>query len=496
MSLTENNMKVLEQLPKGYHAVFAEFVKMCEIPHGSGNRAGITSHLKKWAEEHKFEVVVDEIDNVLIRVPATPGCESTPGICLQGHTDMVCVKSPEVVHDFHKDPLKLRIEDGWLKATGTTLGADNGVGIAMGMAAALDKNLKHGPIELLFTSDEEIGLIGASALKTCLKSKYLLNLDSEDFGDITISCAGGFRVTFEKEFQRSALEEAYKVYEVHVHGYLGGHSGVEINLHRANAIKQLAKVINQFPAKAEARIISMVGGTAHNAIPAFCKATFALKTCSGCACQAGCNPENKIKDLFALIHEAFKSEKASIDVKQIETKEQAFSAADSKNIINTLINMPHGPLRVSQDVKDFVETSFATTVLETRGNVMHILGSGRSCHEQELDYLYQQCVALAQLAGWTASEQLARYAGWPAKMDSPLIAITESATKKFSDHVKICAIHAGLEAGMICKCHPGMDAISIGPTILSPHSPQERCLIDTVGKCYEIVAEILKSIIV
>lgn len=488
MSITAHNEEVLKQLPQKYIEVFREFAMLDSVPRKSGNRAGIVAYVLNWAKEHQFEAHKDDADNVLITVPATKGLENAPGICLQGHTDMVAVKTPECAHDFEKDPISFRIVDGkWLMACDTTLGADDGMGVALAMAIATDKTIKHGPIELLFTSDEEIGLIGASGLKKCLKSKYLLNLDSEDFGDICVSCAGGFRITFEKTFARSAIGADEKVIEVYVHGYLGGHSGAEIQCYRANAIHQLAKVLKQVPAEKKLRLVSISGGIAHNAIPSAAKAVIAFQ--GECPCE-------QMKHEFARVNECYHSAEpnAVIEFKELADQKEAWSVEDSANIVDFLLNTPHGPQRFSQDVKDFVETSFATTVLETRGDMVHILGSGRSNYEQELELLYQRLAALGRLCGWKASEMLQRYPGWPAKMDSPLIAITEKAYKKHCDHVRVCAIHAGLEAGMICKLHEGMEAISIGPTILSPHSPQERCEIETVGKSFEIVRELVEDI--
>lgn len=202
MSLNEANQKIMSQLPEQYSTIFKEFILLTQIPHGSYNHEHIETYLKGWAEAHGFPVVVDETNNVLISVPASKGLENAPGVCLQGHTDMVCVKSPESAHDFKKDPLVLRIENGWLMATNTTLGADDGIGLALAMAAVQDDKIQHGPIELLFTSDEEVGLLGAAALKKCLKSKYLINIDSEDFGDICVSCAGGFTVNATRVFQK------------------------------------------------------------------------------------------------------------------------------------------------------------------------------------------------------------------------------------------------------------------------------------------------------
>lgn len=252
---------------------------------------------------------------------------------------MVAVKEPTSNHDFVKDPIRLRVENGWLYATHTTLGADDGMGIALAIAAALDKNVKHGPLELLLTSDEEIGLIGASALKKCLEAKYLLNLDSEDLGEICISCAGGFRITFEKEMQREEIPKDYHYYDIKISGYLGGHSGVEINQYRGSAIKQLARVLKGI--QSEIKIIEIKGGQAHNAIPAVAQVRIAAKQ----------NLSEKVQQIFKAIHEPYapKEKDAKIELTEVTPASplKSFSNENTKNLINFLLNTLYGPLRFS-----------------------------------------------------------------------------------------------------------------------------------------------------
>lgn len=247
---------------------------------------------------------------------------------------MVCVKKPSSSHDFLKDGIQVRLEDGWMYGTDTTLGADNGMGVALAMALAEDKNSVHGPLELLFTSDEEVGLVGASKLDKCLNSKYLINADSEDFGEICVSCAGGCRVTMEKQFTEQPVDAGRFNAKITINDYLGGHSGVEINLYRANAIKQLAKVLAQLP---DIRIESIDGGLAHNAIPAFCSAVVSV-------CKASGDPTDKIKQAFEAVHEAFKPKegKAKLEIQPAEVT-KAFSHADTMQILDVINALPHGP---------------------------------------------------------------------------------------------------------------------------------------------------------
>ena len=247
---------------------------------------------------------------------------------------MVCAKTPASTHDFEKDGILVRLQDGWMYGTDTTLGADNGMGIALAMALAEDTKSTHGPLELLFTSDEEIGLVGASKLEKCLQSKYLINADSEDFGEICVSCAGGCRVTLEKTFKASPVDAGRFNAKITINDYLGGHSGVEINLYRANAIKQLGKVLSQLP---DVRIVSIDGGLAHNAIPAFCSAVISISKASG-------DVQAMIKKGFEEVHEAFKPKegKAKLEIQETEVKE-AFSHADSMQILDVINALPHGP---------------------------------------------------------------------------------------------------------------------------------------------------------
>ncbi|KAH0570214.1 Aminoacyl-histidine dipeptidase [Spironucleus salmonicida] len=486
MALTTNNAALLEKMPAKYRKIFELFFELCEVPHGSGNRKPVTNWLVNFAKTNCLEYTVDETSNVLIKVPATKGYENVPGICLQNHTDKVDVKKPEQVHDFSKDPLVLRQEGEYLYATNTTLGADNGMGLVTALALAIDSTYQHGPIEILCTSDEEIGLIGASKLAPCLKSKYLLNMDTEEFGDICISCAGGFRVNISKTFKKIEVADR-KVIEISIDGYSGGHSGCEIHLFRANAIKQMAKLIKLLPASYDARIISINGGTTHNAIPAFCKARIAI---SNCDCKESC----PLQSIFDKITKQYVEEKkATISSKFVEEK-QCFNSEDTQEILNIILTLPHGPQRISQAVKDFVESSFATTIVKTcEDGTVDFLGSGRSCYSEELDHIYMSLKSICQLVKWNITGMESAYPGWPANPDSPLLKICQEVYAKHAKDVKISAIHAGLEAGMICALHPGMDAISIGPTIISPHSPTEHCEISTVGPIFDIVKDLLEK---
>lgn len=501
--MLDANRAVLDTILRSFREaenVWETFFKICEVPHGSYNQEQIIPFYTSFFDNLKTSISgltysVDGLKNIIVRVPATPGYERVPGICLQGHSDMVCVKTADSSHDFKKDPLMLRVvqKDGkeWLMATGTTLGADNSIGVAIGIAILLecakDKTFLHGPLELFITSDEEVGLLGAAGMEeNCLTSKYLLNLDSEDFGEICVSCAGGFRVTFTHTIKRvDAGTDPY--YKLHLSKLSGGHSGCDIHLYRANTIKLMARLVSKIPG---ARLCALSGGSAHNAIPGSCQAVI--------TCRSDITPAH-IAKIWDEIYIAYKptDPHAVLSVEKHTQQIKPLSQADSDKILNFITVIPHGPIRFSPTVENFVETSFAATIVKlTEGETeFSLLGSGRSSIESELDGVYERLKALASLAGFSISEQQSRYPGWPANMESVFLkqAIESHETLiGFKPHVG--AVHAGLEAGLICKKCPGMDAISIGPTIKNPHSPQEALEISTVAPIYRLTRAIVAEL--
>lgn len=497
------NAAVLAKLPQDMRPIWDIFFQIAEVPHGSHNPNDIIPFYRSFLDGLKASVpgltyVVDKTNNVIISVPASAGHESAPGVCLQGHWDMVAVKSTKVEHDFKKDPLKLRIinEGGadWLKATLTTLGADNSMGVAMSLALITehlrDKSFIHGPLEILITSDEETGLIGATELVDgTLKSKYLINMDSEEFGDVCISCAGGFRVDFKTPVRRVAFPGCDK-FKIALTDFTGGHSGCDIHLFRANCIKLLARFVNKIP---HARLVFMQSGLAHNAIPGF--ATFVV------AAPGGQETVDSLQALFKDIYQpayGVTDKNGKMDITKITcTEHTPLCEEDSRKIVNFLNVMPTGPLRMSPVMEGLVETSFAITVADMKptGDEFTCYGSGRSSVETELDYCYETLCSLAALAGIEASPATSRYPGWPANPDSMLLkTVVEKYKEVIHKDPRVSAIHAGLEAGLITKKHPGMEAVSVGPTICHPHGPDEKVEVGTISPTYLVVKKTLQGI--
>ncbi|KWX12893.1 Aminoacyl-histidine dipeptidase [Giardia duodenalis assemblage B] len=501
--MLDANKAVLDTILKGSReaeSAWETFFKICEVPHGSYNQEQIIPFYTTFFDSLKSSIPgltysVDGLKNIIVRVPATSGYERVPGICLQGHSDMGCVKAADSSHDFKKDPLRLRIvsKDGKEWADGNWNNTGSGqfhrvaIGIAILLECAKDKTFSHGPLELFITSDEEVGLLGAAGMEeSCLKSKYLLNLDSEDFGEICVSCAGGFRVTFTHTVKRvDAGTDPY--YKLNLSKLSGGHSGCDIHLYRANTIKLMARLISRIPG---ARLCSISGGSAHNAIPGSCLAVI--------TCRSDVTPAY-ISNIWDDIYTAYKptDPHASLSVEKHTQQTKPLSQTDSDKIINFITAIPHGPIRFSPTVENFVETSFAATIVKlAEGETeFSLLGSGRSSIESELDGVYESLKALASLAGFSISEQQSRYPGWPANMESVFLKqAIESHESLIGFKPHVGAVHAGLEAGLICKKCSGMDAISIGPTIKNPHSPQEALEICTVAPIYRLTRAIVTEL--
>jgi len=468
------------------------FEELSKVPRCSKNEEKIRKWLENWAEEHNFDYRTDEAGNILIEVPASEGYENATKTIIQGHLDMVCEKTPNSDHDFSKDPIEFVYEDGWLTANKTTLGADNGIAIAMALVAALDKSLKHPPLELLFTVDEETGLVGATALKPdFVKGKILLNLDSEDEGIFTIGCAGGKHTTLTIPIEYQKVPENYKPFKILVGGIRGGHSGIDIDQQRANAIKILARALYSLKGE-DIRIASIKGGTAHNAIPRDAESIIFF-------------PEQKldsVKDIIKNFEKTVKSEytktdpKMKISIEEIDSIDGRNAATEDSTLIaiDSILALPHGVEAMSKDIEGLVETSTNLANANTENGNLKILASQRSSVMSKLDALCDRIESIGRLAGGTG-ETGKGYPSWEPNLDSPLLEKCKKIYKNmFNKDPVIEIIHAGLECGIIGSKYPGMDMISIGPTLENPHSPDERIEIKTIGMVWDFLVEILKSI--
>ncbi|MEA1997465.1 MAG: aminoacyl-histidine dipeptidase [Gemmatimonadota bacterium] len=471
------------------------FEQIDSIPRCSKNEEKISKWLFQWGENHGFKTRADRAGNVVIEVPSTPGDENAPGIIIQGHMDMVCEKTPDSDHDFTKDPVRLVYEREWLTADKTTLGADNGIAIAMGLALALDKTVTHPPLELLFTVDEEQGLTGANKLEPgFIMGRILLNIDSEDEGVLTVGCSGGKETVITLPLSFSELPEDYCVCTLAAGGMRGGHSGIDIEKQRANANKLLSRVLYEAVKACGIRVISLKGGTAHNAIARDAEAVVACSLAK----------TDVLADIVREFEQTVLNEYASVEKspffrlsrpqdKSSGLRIPAVTGEDTIKAINLLLALPHGVKGMSMELEGLVETSVNLATVEIKDKALRILTSQRSAVMSKLDALTAEIEAIAALAG-AGTESGAAYPAWQADMESPLLARCKRIYRDLYGRESVVEIiHAGLECAVIGARFPGMDMISLGPTIENPHSPEEKLHIPSIGEVWNFIVEILKS---
>lgn len=471
--------------------ILDHFEQVNQIPRGSKNEARISAWLKQWAEERGFEVLQDAALNLLVRVPGTPGYENSPTVVMQGHMDMVCEKEKGSPHDFTKDPIRM-VEDGeWLTAVGTTLGADNGIGLAMAMTAATQAGVAHPPLELLFTVDEETGLTGANELQPgYVTGKILLNLDSEDEGVFTIGCAGGRDTKAWFPIERGEKLSGSIACELVVEGLRGGHSGVDIHEQRGNAILVLARALKELCLNGDVQLATIQGGTAHNAIPRDAEAILFVPETDFAACQAR----------IGALQETVRSELRAIDpdvailLKRTETNDTPWTQACTLRAVDLFLAMPHGVAAYSLDMEGLVETSNNFASLRTEGDEVILHTSQRSSVMTQLDWLTYHIESVERLAGCRVESEKG-YPSWQPNFASPLLARCQRLFEELEGRPpKVEVIHAGLECGIIGSKYDGMDMISFGPTIKGPHSPEERIETSTIGKVWDFLAALLADL--
>jgi dipeptidase D len=468
------------------------FANICAIPHPSKHEEKILVWLKDWAKEHQIEYAQDETGNMLLRKPATKGYENRVPVILQGHIDMVPQANSDSKHNFVTDSILPRIcDDGWVRATGTTLGADNGMGCAAAMAILADKNLEHGPIEVLITVDEETGMTGAFGLKPgFIKGDILINLDSEDEGELYVGCAGGMDANFEMEYNIKITPAGMKGYEIAVTGLKGGHSGMDIVLGRANANKVLMRLLKKAIENCDTHIADINGGSLRNAIPREAFAKVAV-------------PENKIaefeklmKELSGAIAKEFSGTEPefNIAVNKIDPPKEVMGTECQMKVVNLVLAIPNGVLRMSDSMPDLVETSTNLAIVKIEKGTLSIANLMRSSVESAKDAVGDKMRAIAELAG-VKVELNGGYPGWKPNLQSPILkTMLKVYENKYGKVPEIKAIHAGLECGLFGTAYPNWDMISCGPTIRSPHSPDERVHIESVGKFWDFLVETLKNV--
>ena len=470
--------------------VWAHFATLCAIPRASKHEYALRDHLKTWAESRQLTTLVDPAGNLIIRKPASPGRENVPGVVLQAHLDMVCQKNRDSSHDFSSDPIAPTLRDGWLVAEATTLGADNGIGVALILAALEDTGLQHGPLEALLTVDEEAGMGGARGLAGgVLQGKLMLNLDTEVWGEFYLGCAGGLDVNVERTTAGEPLPTGYQCARLSLHDLRGGHSGVDIHEGRGNAIKLLVRVLCELAGRFSLRLGGMQGGTARNALPREASALIALPA----------DAMLQIPDLLKQIQLVLRQELSGVDEGlQLELSPEAFdqvlSERDAELWLNTLNAAPHGVFRMSQQLAGVVETSNNLGMLEVQPGLSSCNFMVRSLQDSCSIALANQIRSLFALSG-TAVELSGHYPGWTPNPDSPLLALCQRVYRQgFNADSRVQVIHAGLECGIIGAKYPGLDIVSFGPTIHGAHAPGESVEIASVGQCWKLLTAILAEL--
>lgn len=472
-------------------ALWRHFDEILKIPRGSKNEEKMRQYVIKVAERNGLKYKVDETGNVVVRKPGTSGHEKAATTILQSHLDMVNDKNSDVVHDFDKDPIKPRRDGEYLKATGTTLGSDNGIGVAAMLAIMDARDLTHGPLELLFTIDEETGLTGAGNLgKEMLEGKQLLNLDTEEENALYVGCAGGADSAITLVLRRTAAPAASAALELKFSGLRGGHSGVDIHLQRGNATQLLARALAAAHVHYPFQLARLEGGNKHNAIPREAFATVVIPGAQKDQFQKRLQAEIKaIQDEFRPADPEMKLESATVGVPA-----QVWDMPTTQKVLNLLVGLPHGVQSMSYDIPGLVETSTNLATVNLQENELVIGMSSRSSVASALAALRQKIRCIGELAGAKVEEGNG-YPGWKPNMKSHLLQVMQALhTKVLGVKPEVKAIHAGLETGIIGEKYPGMDMISFGPQIEFPHSPDERVLIPSVHRFYTLLTATLEAL--
>ena len=471
--------------------VWKYFAEIAKIPHGSKNEAAIAKYVVDTAKKLGLAVKQDKAGSVIVKKPATAGRERAPSVCLQGHLDMVCEKNSDKKHDFEKDPIVMVRKGNALMADGTTLGADNAVAVATNLAIMEDKSLEHGPLELLFTIDEETGLTGANNLEPgFVESKILMNLDSEEEGELTVGCAGGKDTVGTWKVDFEAAPKGTVGVKIMVKGLKGGHSGVDIDKYRGNAIKILARTIARI-ADQGLRIGELSGGSKRNAIPREAYAVGFLPAAKLEAAKAA------VLEMQKVIKNAFGTSDPDVQVVLEPTgqkKGKVIKKAQVAKILKTIAALPHGITRMSVDISNLVETSTNVAVITTTKKQVELATSQRSSVASEILDLVASVHATFELGGADIFHSDG-YPGWKPNLQSPILKLGKETYKQlFGKEALVKAIHAGLECGIIGEKYPGMDMVSFGPTLEAVHSPDEKIFVDTVPKFWSFLLALLKNI--
>jgi len=470
-------------------AVWRHFATLCATPRLSKQEGRLRDILQDWARTQGLETLVDSAGNLLLRKPASPGRENTPGMVMQGHIDMVCQKNAGSTHDFTRDPI-VPVQDGdWLRAVDTTLGADNGIGVALILAAMADTSLVHGPLEALLTVDEEQGMSGALGLASdTLRGRQMLNLDTEEWGEFFLGCAGGLDVNVQRAGTAAVAPAGTTTLRITLHGLRGGHSGIDINEERGNAIKLLVRVLRRLERQVPVRLATLRGGSARNALPRDAFATLTVPAeALGAVREFLAGQQQRLRAELQGVDEGLTLESETVPAGPV------MDSADQHFWLAALHAAPHGVRRMSRTVPGIVETSNNLGMVDLGPQQGSCNFMVRSLLQEGSQALAEEIASLFALGG-TAVAMSGHYPGWTPNPHSALLARCQAVYRqRFGGDTQVKVIHAGLECGIVSAAYPDMDIVSFGPTIRGAHAPGESVQISTVEKCWELLKDILAA---
>ena len=481
-------MTIKDLQPK---VVWDNFYGLTRVPRPSKHEEKVIEYLLEWGKNHGIQAEKDAAGNVIMRAPATPGMEKRRGVILQGHMDMVPQKTGDSKHNFLTDPITTLVEGDWLTADRTTLGADNGIGVALALSVLEDKSVKHGPIEVLVTRDEETGMTGANGLKPgVLKGDILINLDSEDEGELCVGCAGGLDAEADFRYRTVAAPEDFVGYTLTVKGLQGGHSGMDISLYRANANKVVARILLPLMEKHGVKLVSFTGGSLRNAIPFE-------------ACAEILVPDAAVKAVKKVVDEVFGQIKAEFAESDPSASMQFGKTAAAPryvgdkvalSVVKALLACPSGVIRMSRTMEGLTETSINMAIVRTEKGHITIHSLMRSAVDSAKAALADRVRCIFEAAGATVAFK-GGYSGWTPKLDTPMNKVMMEQFKKvYGRDMKIMATHGGLECAIMGAKYPNWEMVSVGPTIRYPHSPDERLDIPSVARTWDYLKAVLEAV--
>ena len=481
-------MTIKDLQPK---VVWDNFYGLTRVPRPSKHEEKVIEYLLEWGKNHGIQAEKDAAGNVIMRAPATPGMEKRRGVILQGHMDMVPQKTGDSKHDFLTDPITTLVEGDWLTADRTTLGADNGIGVALALSVLEDKGVKHGPVEVLVTRDEETGMTGANGLKPgVLKGDILINLDSEDEGELCVGCAGGLDAEADFRYRTVASPEGFVGYTLTVKGLQGGHSGMDISLYRANANKVVARILLPLMEKHGVKLVSFTGGSLRNAIPFEACAEILVP-------DAAVKAVKKVVDeVFGQIKAEFAESDPSASMQFVKTAAAPRYVGDkvALSVVKALLACPSGVIRMSRTMEGLTETSINMAIVRTEKGHITIHSLMRSAVDSAKAALADRVRCIFEAAGATVAFK-GGYSGWTPKLDTPMNKVMMEQFKKvYGRDMKIMATHGGLECAIMGAKYPNWEMVSVGPTIRYPHSPDERLDIPSVARTWDYLKAVLEAV--